>query len=77
MIWVFRRPVDNVTSGVRTISKGLTIPQFAAAHRDRLRSRVSACDVRTELTSRLASRALRPRDLVATLRSHGRDGWPR
>jgi dipeptidase len=33
---------EQVTSGVRTISNGLTIPGFAEEHRDGLRSRVSA-----------------------------------
>jgi secernin len=68
---------EQVTSGVRTISNGLTIPEFAAAHRNRLRSQVSACDVRTSLTGRLATGALDPGDLMAVLRSHGLDEWPR
>jgi dipeptidase len=68
---------ERVTSGVRTISNGLTIPEFAAAHRDRLRSRVSACDVRTVLTTRLATGAVGPGDLMRTLRSHGASEWPR
>lgn len=68
---------ETVASGVRTISNGLTIPGFADAHRDRLRSRVSACDVRTDLTERLAEAAVDPSDLMAILRSHGEDPWPR
>ena len=68
---------ERVTSGVRTISNGLTIAGFADAHRDRLRSKVSACDVRTALTARSAARATGPADLMAVLRSHGPDGWPR
>jgi len=66
---------ERVDSGVRTISNGLTIPDFAAAHRDRLRSRVSACDVRTALTGRLATGAVGPADLMRVLRSHG-TRWP-
>jgi dipeptidase len=68
---------ERVTSGVRTISNGLTIADFADAHRDRLRSRVSACDVRMALTARLATGAVGPADLMRVLRSHGGDEWPR
>jgi len=68
---------EEVTSGVRTISNGLTIPHFARAHRDRLRSRVAACDVRTALTAEAADRASGPSDLMAVLRSHGPTRWPR
>jgi len=68
---------EEVTSGVRTISNGLTIPGFAEEHRDKLRSRVAACDIRTRLTSTKATSASRPRDLMAVLRSHGATDWPR
>ena len=68
---------ERVTSGVRTISNGLTIAGFAEEHRDRLRSKVSACDVRTALTARSAARATGSADLMAVLRSHGSDVWPR
>ena len=68
---------ERVTSGVRTISNGLTIAGFADRHRDRLRSKVSACDVRTALTAGSASHATGPADLMAVLRSHGPDVWPR
>ncbi len=72
-----RWATEEVVTGVRTISNGLTIPEFAAAHRDWLRSRVSACDVRTSLTGRLATGALGPGDMMAVLRSHGPHDWPR
>jgi dipeptidase len=68
---------EQVTSGVRTISNGLTIPGFAEEHRDGLRSRVSACDARTMLTTRAASNASEPGDLMTLLRSHGEQTWPR
>ena len=68
---------EQVTSGVRTISNGLTIPGFAEEHRDRLRSRVSACDTRTTLTTLAASNASRAGDLMTLLRSHGDQRWPR
>lgn len=68
---------ETVESGVRTISNGLTITGFAEAHRDRLRSHISACDVRSTLTARAAERALGPTELMAALRSHAPDRWPR
>ncbi len=68
---------ERVESGVRTISNGLTIPGFAQAHRDRLRTRVAACDARAALTARGAQRAAGPADLMAVLRSHGAHRWPR
>jgi dipeptidase len=67
---------EQVTSGVRTISNGLTIAGFADKHRDRLRSKVSACDVRAAFTTASASHATGPADLMAVLRSHGPDVWP-
>ncbi|MCB2224121.1 MAG: peptidase U34 [Actinobacteria bacterium] len=67
--------VEEVRHGVRSISNGLTIPGFAEAHRDRLRSRVAACDVRTAITSRTGTGG--PAPLMATLRSHGGAAWPR
>lgn len=68
---------EEVAVGVRTISNGLTIPGFAESHRDRLRSRVSACDIRTSLTTQRANGATRAQDLMAVLRSHGPSVWPR
>lgn len=67
---------EEVAVGVRTISNGLTIPGFADRYRDRLRSRVSACDIRTSLTALQANGATRPQDLAAVLRSHGPSVWP-
>lgn len=55
----------------RSISNGLTIPGFAAAHRDPLRSRVAACDARRAITEPGAAAAVGPADLMALLRSHG------
>lgn len=68
---------EQVPHGVRTISNGLTIPEFAHAHRDRLRSSVSACDVRTALTTEGAASATGARHLMRVLRSHGATPWPR
>ena len=68
---------ERVASGVRTISNGLTIPGFAEEHRDRLRSKVSACDVRTAITAGSAAGATGPADLMAVLRNHGTNEWPK
>ena len=68
---------EEVTGGVRTISNGLTIPGFADEYRDKLRSRVSACDIRTSVTTAAAREANHPRDLMRVLRSHGPELWPR
>jgi secernin len=68
---------EQVRSGVRTISNGLTIPGFASEHRKWLETKVSACDIRTSLTAGLATGATGPGDLIATLRSHGSNRWPR
>ena len=68
--------VEQVTAGVRTISNGLTIPEFASRYRDRVRSRVAACRSRQAATSMLSSRAT-ARDVMAMLRSHGRSPVPK
>jgi dipeptidase len=68
---------EEVPSGVRTISNGLTIPDFARAHRDRLRGRVSGCDIRTALTAKGSAGASGPSDLMRVLRNHGSTRWPR
>ena len=67
---------EEVTSGVRTISNGLTIPGFAEQYRDKLRSRVSACDIRTTLTATGATNATGPQNLMTVLRGHGAGDWP-
>lgn len=63
--------VEEVASGARSISNGLTIPTFAATHADRLRGRVSACAVRQRTTTAAATGAAGPLDLAAALREHG------
>ncbi len=66
---------EPVRAGVRSISNGLTIPAFAAAHRDRLRGAINRCEVRRSLTASGA----RPDagSLMGLLRSHGATRWPR
>jgi dipeptidase len=70
--------VERVSAGVRSISNGLTIPDFAGRYRDRLRTAVSACRVRRALTERAAAAATPSAGaLMDILRSHGADQWPR
>jgi dipeptidase len=67
---------EQVRSGVRTISNGLTIPGFADEHRKWLETKVSACDIRTRLTTDSAEGAQDAGNLFVTLRSHGPNRWP-
>ncbi len=73
---------EEVRFGGRSISNGLTIPAFAAAHADPLKGRVAACATRRGRTQAAAAAAGRGRsdgvaDLMAALRDHGPDGLPR
>jgi dipeptidase len=63
--------------GVRSISNGLTIPDFAREHSDRIKTNVSGCRLRRGRTQALAEQVQTPLDLFAVLRDHG-DGqlWP-
>jgi secernin len=61
--------VERVDRGVRSISNGYSIPSFAAAHADRLRERVAACEVRAARTTALARPELAA--MVTLLRDHG------
>jgi dipeptidase len=64
--------------GARTISNALTIPDFARAHGDGLRKRVSGATARRGRSAELASKALGPADMIALLRDHGpARRWPR
>jgi secernin len=64
--------------GARSISNGLTIPGFAEAHGDRLKTWASACRVRRPRTEAAAAAAADPGDLMAALRDHGTpNGLPR
>jgi GrpB-like predicted nucleotidyltransferase (UPF0157 family) len=57
--------------GARSISNGLSIPDFAARHSDAIKTRVSGCRLRAAITQRGASVASSPRDLMRILRDHG------
>jgi len=68
---------ERVSSGVRTISNGLTIPGFAGRYGERLKTAVSACRTRQALTRREVGADPSPAELMAVLRSHGVGPWPR
>jgi len=64
-------------SGARSISNVLTIPAFARAHSDRIKTRVAGGRARLARTSELCRLAKSPADLVAVLRDHGAGRrWP-
>lgn len=67
---------EHVTGRGRSISNGLTIPDFAKAYADPLRGRVAACAVRRGRTQAAATRAGSPADLMAALRDHGPTAGP-
>jgi dipeptidase len=68
---------EEVRGPGRAISNGLTIPAFAKAHADPVRSRVTACATRRSRTEPAAAAARTPADLFAVLRDHGPGGSPR
>lgn len=74
---------ESVRFGGRAISNGLTIPAFAAAHGDPVRTRASSCAARRRRTQTAAAAAAGTpsdravTDLMAALRDHGPDGLPR
>jgi dipeptidase len=57
--------------GARSISNGLTIPEFSRSHSDIVKTRVSACRARQARTQQLVSRAAGTIDLAHILRDHG------
>ena len=62
---------EEVDAGARSISNGLTIPGFAEAHSDTLRTRVSACRHRRAITQGRAEHVSSPEELMTLLRDHG------
>jgi len=72
-----RWAVEEVTGPGRSISNGLTIPDFARAHADPVRGRVASCTTRRARTERSAAAATGVLDLFAALRDHGPGGAPR
>lgn len=57
--------------GARSISNGLTIPDFAFRHRDLVKTWASRCRVRRARTERRAEIAFDLEDLARALRDHG------
>jgi dipeptidase len=68
---------EHVHGPGRSISNGLTIPDFARTYADPVRGRVAACKVRRARTQAAAARAAGPVDLIAALRDHGGATGPR
>jgi len=69
--------VEEVRGPGRSISNGLTIPDFARAHADPVRGRVASCKPRRARTQRSAAAARQVTDLFGALRDHGPGGAPR
>lgn len=67
---------EEVRGPGRSISNGLTIAPFAAAHANALRGRVASCALRQGRTEASAAAATAPADLFAALRDHGDDPTP-
>jgi dipeptidase len=68
---------EHVHGPGRSISNGLTIPDFARTYADPLRGRVAACATRRARTQAAAAAAGGPADLMAALRDHGDSVGPR
>ncbi|MBZ5739131.1 carcinine hydrolase/isopenicillin-N N-acyltransferase family protein [Nocardioides mangrovi] len=68
---------EDVRGRARSISNGLTIPGFAEQHTDRLRSRISSCAVRRELTEGLAEDVRGVVGAMGVLRQNGTGLGPR
>ncbi|MFZ5443069.1 MAG: carcinine hydrolase/isopenicillin-N N-acyltransferase family protein [Myxococcota bacterium] len=68
--------VERVSSGARSISNGLTIPGFAEAHSDVVKTGVSACRLRRARTQALGAQVGSARELAGVLRDHGATRWP-
>ena len=74
-----RWATETVTGRGRSISNGLTIPEFAKAHADPVRGRVAQCATRRARTQASAERADDVAAMWAALRDHGGQGpqWSR
>ncbi|MCB8955312.1 MAG: C69 family dipeptidase [Nocardioides sp.] len=68
---------EQVRGAARSISNGLTIPDFAEQHADRLRGRVASCDTRQALTQHRAATARGAREAMRILRDNGTGRGPR
>jgi ribosome-associated toxin RatA of RatAB toxin-antitoxin module len=73
-----RHWVVEPVQGARSISNGLTVPEFAARHADRVRTRISGSAARRACTQSAAEAATGPADMMRMLRDHGPGNpWPR
>ena len=72
-----RWAVERVQGAGRSISNGLTIPSFAKAHADPVRTWVAGAGARRRLTEPAACSAEGPADLMEALRNHGAASSPR
>ncbi len=68
---------EEVRSGVRAISNGLTIPDFAEKFADRRKDRAVSCEVRRHLTESDLTERLSRDGALAALRDHGGTPAPR
>jgi secernin len=71
-----RQWATEEVTGARSISNGLTIKGFADRHADPVRGRVASCAARRARTTRAASLAAGPLDLMRALRDHGEGPAP-
>ena len=67
---------EEVRSGVRAISNGLTIDGFAQQYTSRVRSSVSGCRIRRARSESLMGAASDVADVFAALRDHGDSSGP-
>ena len=72
-----RWAVERVRGAGRSIFNGLTIPSFAKAHGNPVRTWVAGAATRRRMTESAARRAEGPADLMEMLRSHGGASSPR
>jgi secernin len=68
--------VEEVRSGVRAISNGLTIPGFAEEHSDRFKSWVSQCRIRRGVSERVAGEGAGLKQMMRVLRDNGTGAGP-
>jgi dipeptidase len=63
--------------GSRSISNGLTIPDFASRYSDAIQARLTRCSVRQGITGKMAAQAGSAGDFMKILRDHGPGELPR
>ncbi len=63
-------------SGARSISNGLTIPEFARANSNAIFTKISGANDRRARTQALCTRSTNVQDMMAVLRDHGKFSQP-